>query len=1002
VRVAVLLVAFGLVGVSWCEAEERADPPAQVRLRFQDEQGTPVPGVRVRFVDYSLPAQPPEQTLIADAQGELKFQLVRPDHVGSLTWDAQAVAERPGYEPATVHFSAFPDARIDEAVTLRRLRTTLIRLRGPQDEPLAHVPLKISRAHYSDRRNLVTNDRGECEWLHGDLPHGFQILGRPEAERFQDGLVVTVRYDAKNLPASEREVQGTLLQADGSVAAGWLVARRTWFDLSGGFTHGPMWNFMEVEDLRPVGPEGQFAASVAQYLVIVSPEGIPFLYELAPRTWPPGIRQVTLRIPPLRSTHQGRVVDADGKPVADLPIEIESIAWRSENWRIRLARHDQASRERLTGAVAADGSLVGRLHTKADGRYALPIWYGTSPTARGYGDDWTTDGNTLEWAPQSVWRARDVRKEQPYKNKRPYKDVVVVFEDEQGQVIPGLQGQPVVYLANGQRGDLLGTGRDSRGLHAFVEPVADRIELDVSDFREKWSPFQTTIDVEGEHDRVARVRPDASKRRLPLGGRVLNPDGQAARNARLFLYRTRDESRGVPGPDYLQLSASTDADGRFHFDAAPDRCLIEMSRLRDDSAETVKGWIGTVAVDRQDRDLTIRLLPGGRVKILLPEGIGTDADGLYLERENAADDEHDRHGSVSFRRSADRTQLWTPVVRPGRYHLNNYDKESAEVVGALGTIRVDLRPDQESVLDLRDRKLPARRPAVSVVKDWHTITVRLDEQAFSGAEVSVLESIALPEQLAGWVSEATSAATAPAVKKAAIEMLKNSGALAVDAIRAAGKSEPHERLVQAFNDISHDGFRPELLDITDRAGQVRCQLEPGRQCVAVARVRGRLIGWKAFIAGEQDITVDLQPARTLEVRWLQVLPMEEYERPVFAGLRPAGPMDPGLRGLMSSLCDPYDRLNMIALLKPDAVREHRYSLQWTGRGSWSVEDLPVGMQGMVRLSRADGTEPVPPYQWWPVVISAGDGVEHVVCPQSAFSWDTLSRRLSTWWYELRY
>ncbi|HVV98902.1 MAG TPA: hypothetical protein VHB77_01110, partial [Planctomycetaceae bacterium] len=323
-----MLAAFGAASASVQGAEERADPPAQVRLRFQDEQGTPIAGVRVRFDGSGWPAYLPERRSAADAQGEVKFQLARPDHVGSLTWDAQAVAELPGYEPATVHFYAFPDARIEKVVTLPRLRTTVIRLRGPQDEPLAHVPLLIGHTvvldghSYSHHSYLASNERGDCEWQHGDLPEGFHIDGRPHSERFDDGPVVTVRYAQEDLPPTERLVSGTLVHADGSIAVGWRVARRAWQTGSGGgIPGGTIWNYVGVEDLRRVDAAGQFEARVQKYVIVVSPEGLAFVYELAPQTWLPGSRRLTLRIPPVRSVHAGKVVDAQGKPVAGLSID---------------------------------------------------------------------------------------------------------------------------------------------------------------------------------------------------------------------------------------------------------------------------------------------------------------------------------------------------------------------------------------------------------------------------------------------------------------------------------------------------------------------------------------------------------------------------------------------------------------------------------------------------------------------------------------------------------
>ncbi|HVV99324.1 MAG TPA: carboxypeptidase-like regulatory domain-containing protein, partial [Planctomycetaceae bacterium] len=546
---------------------------------------------------------------------------------------------------------------------------------------------------------------------------------------------------------------------------------------------------------------------------------------------------------------------------------------------------------------------------------------------------------------------------------------------------------------------LLGSGQDARGFHVFVEPAAERLELNVRDYLQKWSPFETTIDVAGPDDRVVHVKADASKRWLALAGRVLNPDGRAVSNAKLRLYAWTDGKRDYHGNDSLRLWATTDDEGRFRFDVAPDRCFIELSHYSSEHAEKIRGWTPPVAVDRTTRDVTIQLQRGGRVKILLPAGIGTDADGLHLDRRDVPDNVPIRHQSLNFDRSPERRELLSPVLPPGKYHLKNYRSESAEVAAALGEAVLDIEAGQEIVLDLRDRKLPERRPSVRVAKAWQTITVRREGEAFSGAEVSVLESVALPEDLTRWIREATAAKT-PEAREAAIAMLRNSGALAVDAIRAAGQSRQNEKLFEDLGEMRGDGFGPVLTDVSDEEGQIRCELIPGRQCVAVARVRGRFIGWKAFIAGEEAVTVDLQPARTLEVRWIQLLPMEKREKPEHAELRPAQPMDPGLRGLMSTLRYPYGMY--FRELTREAIENGQYSLYPDADARWSLEDLPVGFAGELMLSRDFNEVEIPTYQRYRMLVVPGDGVQTMLCPQTEFDWAAFADRLATWWPNLRY
>ena len=279
---------------------------------------------------------------------------------------------------------------------LKTARTTRICLRGPQGEPLARVGFSISYVkggtQYTDHgepRFLFTDERGECRWRHGTLPEGFRLSGRPEQEKLKDEPVITVSYKAGELPLAAPLLRGKLLHADGSVAVGWLVARKVRFMWAGGISGGESQNSMQVEDLVRVGSDGIFEADAETYLVVVSPDGMPLLHELAPRTWLPGIREVTVRVPEVRSVHHGRVVHEDGKPVAGLPIEVATVRWGGQLWNIIIGKDAEGFPQSLWGATATDGTAIGGVRTDAQGHYTVPTYFGTSATFRAFREGWT-------------------------------------------------------------------------------------------------------------------------------------------------------------------------------------------------------------------------------------------------------------------------------------------------------------------------------------------------------------------------------------------------------------------------------------------------------------------------------------------------------------------------------------------------------------------------------------------------------------------------------------
>ncbi len=933
-----------------------ASRPARVRFVVQDEQGRALSGARVRLLGPmpGWPERPPAPIdVTTDAKGTVFVERSRPADAPGITWEEIVHVELDGYLPGGDRLSLFPGAQVEDAIKLEATRTTLIRLRGPQGEPLVRVGFSISyvkgETQYTDHgepRFLFTDEQGECRWRHGTLPEGFQISGRPEQEKLKDEPVITVSYKAGELPLAAPLLRGKLLHADGSVAVGWLVARKVRFigsgGVSGGVLHEPQ-NTMQVEDLVRVGSDGIFEADAETYLVVVSPDGMPLLHELAPRTWLPGTREVTVRVPEVRSVHHGRVVYEDGRPVAGLPFEVDTVRWRGQLWNIIIGKDAAGSPKSLQGALASDGTIIGGFRTDAQGHYTVPTYFGTSATFRASPENWSlVDWDGLGTNARNVWK-RGMWERDKGQNLERFKEVTLVFEDEHGEPIPSIHCDKDTKYVAGEESQLdRDIGEDVLGQHLFIDRSIDRVELETSDWKRKWLPLKTTIEVRDIDVQVVHVKLDKSLRLLPLVGQILDPDGNGVKQARVLLYDATGKKRDRNGNDFLGLQTTTDKSGQFVFDAAPDQCYIELDRSREEADGGLPGWAMPLAIDRETRAVNIRLQRGGSLKVLLPAGIGEDARGIYVRREDAPSDAFTRHSIAHFARDVDRNELQLDILRPGWYRLENYQPASTESFVALGQVRMEVKPGEQTVVDLRDRKLTERPALAARPKSWITVIVKHNDQVVSGAEVAVLASVVRPEDLSRRIAEATS--DDPAVRRTAIAMLKQAGAQAVDAILADGDARKRDDLLKELADVGFDGLHWASSDLSDDTGQVRCEVETGRNCVAVARVRGRMIGWLAFVANGETVTVALRPARTLVIQRKHPKTKNLADKYYESGhLRLEQPSETGLRGLLSVLCDARDySLEHGGWVTREAVFDHQYPMRSEGRASWVMEDLPVG------------------------------------------------------------
>jgi len=921
--------------------------PAQIQLIILDEDDQPIPGVRLTFqtARRGWPESAPE--LFEAVDGKVLVKRSRPAAAAGVSWDEFVQIQAKGFLPVRTWLSFYPEAQLEQTIRMERSRTTRIRLRGPDGEPLARISLKIRYLHqgyqYTDDgcpRLLLTDERGECSWKHGRLSKGFHIANHPAEEFSSDAPIVTVHYSAEELPRPVPILRGRLLHADDSAAEGWFVVRGVRNTaVSGSFSSiirpDSMRYRMQVDELTRIGPEGTFEVDAEQFLTIVSPEGIPMLYHLAPETWEEKIRNVTLHVPEIRHRLAGQIVDQAGQPVAGFPLEIDTVRWEGKHWNF-VGGCDSAYKS--WSLEASDGSAINTFRTDAQGRYTVPSYFGTSISFVTFGEGWSFDSIN-----EPGQEAKSVLKRRQSKELPPLKKLILIYQDERGQPVSNVSRLQMTTFCQGRAVySFESEGNSSRG-PMFVDETVDRLELTFPDSLPA-HPKQT-IDVSGPEDRTIHITLPDAVLKLPLAGQVLDPDGHAVKQVRVLLYYDLPEERKN---DFLGKRTVTDDEGRFRFDTAPDQCRIEIHA--DSERPALPGWMSPVVVDRTSRDVTIRLQPGGRLRVLLPEGIGSRAEGMYINHDEVQPDLPRRHRNSYFRQSSQRNELYSEVLQPGQYHLSNYNPDEEETFSALAPEPVTIVAGQETVMDLRDRLLPP--PVPPPPKIWVTVAVHHDRQNVSGAEAYVLSSLASPEEISRWIEEAGSDQSQ--VRKKAIEKLSGAGAMAIDRIRTLPDTEQRAELLHELKEVDSDGLEYLLSDLTDDSGQVRCQMEPGRHGIAIARMRGRMIGWQEFVAGDQPVVLSLQPARTLVVHRL---PKEEDKNHwEWMTLRLQTSPLSSARALMAVLCVTHPSFpESDSWIEDRGVFKQQYPMQRRDTASWILEDLPADEEVTISLNH-DGSQ----------------------------------------------
>ena len=259
----------------------------------------------------------------------------------------------------------FPGAEVEQRVELPRV--TVVRVVGPGGEGVAGVDLSISTRGSMfvsmPGTEMRTDAKGEYRWEHGAIAGTAELLvlgpnaGRGtwpflvETDRIiktvQGQKVagetgeITIQLTAAELArVGKRTVlEGKLLLADGKAAVNWQVGENVrnvgaMSIISGVLLPENTTYSYAAERLVKVGAEGGFrVAGEGDSLLVVSPEGRPFLYPLNPRMWEEGaVRKVTLRLPEVRREIRDQVVDETGEGLAGLELQVSTIRSGGRRW----------------------------------------------------------------------------------------------------------------------------------------------------------------------------------------------------------------------------------------------------------------------------------------------------------------------------------------------------------------------------------------------------------------------------------------------------------------------------------------------------------------------------------------------------------------------------------------------------------------------------------------------------------------------------------------------
>lgn len=713
-----------------------AKAPARMQVIVLDEQGKPVSEAIVQLRATGIDDAEREsvrQTTNQKGEAELKMIPPREATSDSPDWAVGLHVHCDGYLPHRQTLYLFPAAQMEKQIRLSRARTTLIRLRGPTGMPLPLVPLSLSYARlgYHHLEPVRADERGEFSFEHGELHSGFEISVGGLHRTGLAGAEVTLMLNEEELESllPPHRVEGRVVTADGQAAVGWFIAHGVASQGSSGALPGGPWQIhYGARKLTKLGADGSFSFDQNdEVLVVVSPQGVPFLYPLNGRSWQDETRHLTVRVSPVRRVHRGQLLYPDGRPAAQKKLSAQSVQSFGTFWSFGVRDPSGESYWPISPAKAEDGTAIGSLSSDGHGRYELPVYFGAMISYRAnllnnYWHDDLTTGTAISL------------KKHPTDDLTRQKRVILVFTDEQGVRIPDLAvAAHSTYTTNRQVMSTSGGLQrlDTQGCHLFVPANVDRIDFFAAS--SNWNQFTQSVSVASLRDQIIKLPVAERLRRKPLGGTLLDPDGQPVAGATIAPYLKRDGFgvSGVSGHEkyFLGLSVKTDALGRFHYDAAPDECQLSMYRFSEGgNTRSLPGWIDPPVVTRDQRELTIRLQRSGSLRVRLPGGTGKLPEHLSLDR---LEDATDQTGYLVCDEPKSKT-LFAPFVQPGQYRLTNYDPKWLNV---FTNSPITVRAGEETVVDLTAAKHLLPAPSTRL---WTELVVEQDDQAVRGAMVKFL------------------------------------------------------------------------------------------------------------------------------------------------------------------------------------------------------------------------------------------------------------------------
>lgn len=669
-----LVVLCLLLAFSVCPAQAvDMSRPAHWQVTVQDAAGHALPDVSVTLNAQAVPL---------NAAGQASGESRAPEPAADIFWNAPLHITKPGFLPYDGSFAFFPGAQMEQRVTLYPARTTRVSVRGPHGEVIAGVRVLL---HYetngveynSDNEGPTgfavappgrTDAQGDFVFTHPPLDSGFLFLvggfGRLRfSQSYPDAARVTATLTPEQMAAASpaRPMRLKLLTPDGKPATGWrvgpdahIVSR---WAMTGGL-NGPLHHVYQTEPPLTVGADGVAAFSQSEdALIVFSPEGAPLLYPLHPATWPAGQHRVTLRLPAVRRMETGQVKNPDGTPAANVAVSMKDAVTAGFLWEVRRT------------------APAGTVRTDAEGRFAVPQYFGTHYTYlakeadRSAYDLSTDDGSVLK-----SYVASET------KNPGDYKELTLTVKDEQGHPLPKLTASAEIAV-----NDTLSPASDADGLHFFVPNAVQTVTLQTQ--AQDWKPLSKALALPGTVDRHFALTIPQTLHLKPLTGVLLAPDGSPVSGATLDLLGVNPRP-AASNQEYTPFSTKTDAQGRFAFAAAPDTGEIKLYRFGPDDQPNLPGWTNPPPITPQAREMTVRLKPVGSVLARLPLSVTAQPDRVYLQGKDYYSPRFD---------GAAHTLHWS-ALPPGKYVLSVGDKG---VEKPLQTVTV--RPNQETAVDLRSQ-----------------------------------------------------------------------------------------------------------------------------------------------------------------------------------------------------------------------------------------------------------------------------------------------------------